>query len=327
MRPPAILWIVQYWTAISRSQSNIQKKERNSRRVMNLKGLWLLARDAFFQFIDDNPFQMGAALAYYTLFSLAPLLLIAIAVAGSLFGREASQNQIIGAIQDLVGFQSARAIQAMIESAAQRPDSGFFATAAGMLILLIGAGGVVGQLQDSLNKIWRVAPKTGRGIMGFLQDRLVSYSMVLGVGFLLVVSLVVSAVLTAVAGIVGGFLLIDAATAHILDLFVSFAFITLLFAVIYKFVPDVRIAWRDVWMGAASTSLLFSGGKFLIGFYLGHSTVTSIYGAAGSLVTLLLWVYYSSLMFFFGAELTQVYATRYGSKVTAAEIPKPCTGE
>lgn len=138
MRPPTILWIVQYWTAISRSQSNIQKKERNSRRAMNLKGLWLLTRDAFFQCIDDNPFQMGAALAYYTLFSLAPLLLIAIAVAGSLFGREASQNQIIGAIQDLVGFQSARAIQAMIESAAQRPDSGFFATAAGMIILLIG---------------------------------------------------------------------------------------------------------------------------------------------------------------------------------------------
>jgi membrane protein len=286
---------------------------------MNLKGLWTLIKDTFVQWIDDNPFQSAAALAYYTLFSMAPLLLIAIAVAGSVFGREASQNQIIGVIEDLVGVQSARAIQAIIESAGQRPDSGFFATAVGMIFLLLGAGGVVGQLQDSLNTIWRVVPKTGRGIMGFFQDRLVSYTMVLSVGFLLLVSLVVSAVLTAVSGIVGGFLPIDAATAHILDLVVSFAFITLLFAVIYKFVPDVRIAWRDVWIGAATTSLLFAVGKFLIGFYLGHSTVASIYGAAGSLVTLLLWVYYSSLMFFFGAELTQVYATRYGSKVASAE--------
>ena len=293
--------------------------EQNFRREMNLKGLWMLVKDTFVQWSDDNPFQSAAALAYYTLFSMAPLLLIAIAVAGLVFGREASQNQIIGVIEDLVGVQSARAIQAIIESAGQRPDSGFFASAIGMIFLLLGAGGVVGQLQDSLNTIWRVVPKTGRGIMGFLQDRLVSYSMVLSVGFLLLVSLVISAVLTAVSGIVGGFLPIDAATAHILDLVVSFAFITLLFAVIYKFVPDVRIAWRDVWIGAATTSLLFSVGKFLIGFYLGHSTVTSIYGAAGSLVTLLLWVYYSSLMFFFGAELTQVYATRYGSKVTFAE--------
>ena len=292
---------------------------RSAGKAMTLKGLWLLTRDAFFQWIDDNPFQMGAALAYYTLFSIAPLLLIAIGVAGSVFGREASQVQIIDAIQDIVGFHSARAILAMIESAAQRPDSGFFASAAGMILLLLGAAGVIGQLQDSLNAIWRVASKTGRGVMGFVQDRLVSYSMVLGVGFLLVVSLVVSAVLTAVSGIVDGFLPIDAVTAHILGLIVSVVFIAMLFAVIYKFVPDVRIAWSDVWIGAATASLLFSAGKFFIGFYLGHSMVTSIYGAAGSLVTLLLWVYYSSLMFFFGAELTQVYATRYGSKVSAAE--------
>jgi membrane protein len=288
-------------------------------RKVNLNGLWMLLRDTFVQWSEDRPFQLAAALAYYTLFSMAPLLLIAIAVAGLVFGREASQNQIIGVIEDLVGVQSARAIQAIIESAGQRPDSGFFASAIGLMFLLLGAGGVVGQLQDSLNTVWRVVPKTGRGILGFLQDRLVSYSMVLSVGFLLLVSLVISAVLTAVSGIVGGFLPINAATAHILDLVVSFAFITLLFAVIYKFVPDVRIVWRDVWIGAATTSLLFSVGKSLIGFYLGHSTVTSIYGAAGSLVTLLLWVYYSSLMFFFGAELTQVYATRYGSKVSSAE--------
>jgi membrane protein len=292
---------------------------RSAGKAMTLKGLWLLVRDAFFQWIDDNPFQMGAALAYYTLFSIAPLLLIAIAVAGSVFGRDVSQVQIIGAIQDIVGLHSARAILALIENAGQTPDSGFFATVAGMILLLLGAAGVIGQLQDSLNAIWRVASKTGRGIMGFVQDRLVSYSLVLGVGFLLVVSLVVSALLTAISGILSGFLPIDVATAHIFGIVVAFLFIALLFAVIYKFVPDVRIAWRDVWIGAATASLLFSVGKFFIGFYLGHSMVTSIYGAAGSLVTLLLWVYYSSLMFFFGAELTQVYATRYGSRVSAAE--------
>ena len=292
---------------------------RSAGKAMTLKGFGLLTRDAFFQWFEDNPFQMGAALAYYTLFSIAPLLLIAIAVAGSVFGREASQVQIIGAIQDIVGFHSARAILAMIENAGQRPDAGFFATAAGMILLLLGAAAVIGQLQDSLNAIWRVASKTGRGLMGFVQDRLISYSMVLGVGFLLIVSLVVSALLTAVSGIVNGFLPIHAATGYILDLTISFAFITLLFALIYKFVPDVRIAWKDVWIGAAAAALLFSVGKFLIGFYLGHSMVTSVYGAAGSLVTLLLWVYYSSLMFFFGAELTQVYATRYGSKATPGE--------
>ena len=290
-----------------------------SRSRMNLTGLWILIKDTFAQWSEDNPFQLAAALAYYTLFSLAPLLLIAIAVAGLVFGREASQSQVIGVTEDLLGVQSARAIQAMIESAGQKPDSGLFATAAGMILLLLGAGGVVGQLQDSLNAIWRVAPKTGRGIRGFLYDRLLSFSMVLSVGFLLLVSLVISAVLTAVTGIVGGFLPIDAATGHILDLVVSVAFITLLFAAIYKFVPDVRIAWRDVWIGAGITSLMFSVGKFLIGFYLGYSSVTSVYGAAGSLVTLLLWVYYSSLMFFFGAELTQVYATRYGSKAVSSK--------
>jgi membrane protein len=210
----------------------------------------------------------------------------------------------------------------MIEGASQRPDAGLFATVSGMVLLLLGAAAVIGQLQDSLNAIWRVASKTGRGLMGFVRDRLISYSMVLGVGFLLIVSLAASALLTAVSTMVGGYLPIDAGTAHILDLAISFAFITLLFAVIYKFVPDVRIAWSDVWIGAAAAALLFSVGKFLIGFYLGHSMVTSVYGAAGSLVTLLLWVYYSSLMFFFGAELTQIYATRYGSKA-AVENANP----
>jgi membrane protein len=302
-------------------------RNRAGGKALSLKGMWLLVRDAFYQWFDDNPFQMGAALAYYTLFSMAPLLLIAIAVAGLVFGREASQNQIIGVIEGVVGFQSARAIQSIVESAGQRPDSGFLATVAGLILLLLGAGGVVGQLQDSLNTIWRVVPRSGRGIAGFFQDRLVTYSMVLGVGFLLLVSLVISAAVTAVSGIVGSFLPIDAAAAHTLYLVVSFAFITVLFAMIYKFVPDVRIAWGDVWIGAATASVLFLAGKVLIGLYLGYSTVASIYGAAASLVTLLLWVYYSSVMFFFGAELTQVYAHRHGSRVAASEISQDARSE
>ncbi len=292
---------------------------RPAGKALTLRGMWLLTRDAFLQWFDDNPFQMGAALAYYTLFSIAPLLLIAIGAAGSLFGREAAQSQLIDAIEGLVGFHTARAILEIIESAGQRPDAGFFATAAGMVLLLLGAAAVIGQLQDSLNAIWRVASKTGRGLRGFVQDRLVTYLMVLGVGFSLIVSLAASALLTAVSTMMGGYLPIHVATAYILDLTISFTFITLLFAVIYKFVPDVRVAWRDVWIGAAAASLLFSVGKFLIGFYLSHSMATSVYGAAGSLVTLLLWVYYSSLMFFFGAELTQIYAARHGSKATAVE--------
>jgi len=286
---------------------------------VNPRIVWTLLKKTFTQWSEDKPFQLGAALAYYTLFSLTPLLLVAIAVAGLAFGREAAQNQILDAIGDIVGIQSARAIQAMIESAGEKPNSGWFATFLGMTLLLIGAGGVVGQLQDSLNTIWGVVPKGGRGLWGFIKDRFASFSMVLGVGFLLLVSLVVSAGLAAVTQLMGGWLPRFAALVYFLDLAVSFAFITFLFALIYKFIPDVRITWKDVWIGAAMTSFLFSIGKLLIGFYLGHSTVTSIHGAAGSLVTLLLWVYYSSLIFFFGAEFTQVYASEFGSGVIPTE--------
>jgi membrane protein len=281
--------------------------------------LWHLVKMAFTQWSEDKPFQLAAALAYYTLFSLAPLLLIAIAVAGLVFSREAAQNQILAGLGDIVGLDAARAIQSMVENAGQKQNSGVVATTVGSALLLFGAGGVVGQLQDALNTIWGVEPKSGRGIWGFIKDRFVSFSMVLGVGFLLLVSLIVSAVLTAVTRMIGGWLPEAATLAYILDLVVSFGFTTLLFALIYKYMPDVRIAWRDVWVGAAMTSFLFSVGKILIGLYLGRSTVTSIYGAAGSLVTLMLWVYYSSLIFFFGAECTQVFARQFGSGVVPAE--------
>jgi membrane protein len=285
---------------------------------MKQKSAWNFLKTIFTKWLDDDPFQAAAALSYYTLLSLAPLFVISIAVAGFVFGREAAHNQIVETIQGLIGRQSAEAVQAMIQAASNKPETGLASTLLGGIFLLFGAGGVVGQLQTSLNAIWRVRPKPGTGLHDFIRKRFISFAMVLGVGFLLLVSLAVSAFISGLTQFVGS-LLEDALIAHSLDIVISFALVTLLFAMIYKFLPDVEIHWKDVWIGAALTSILFTTGKFLIGFYLGSSGVTSVYGAAGSLITVLLWVYYSALIFFLGAEFTQVYASQYGSGV----IPAP----
>lgn len=204
-----------------------------------------------------------------------------------------------------------------------QPKTGMLSTVIGVVTLIFGAGGVVGQLQTSLNTIWGVTPKAGQGVWGFVRQRFISFAMVLSIGFLLLVSLVISAIVTSLTRFMGNFLGGAEILAHGLDLLVSFILVTALFAMIYKFLPDVRIQWRDVWIGAALTSVLFTVGKFLIGLYLGHSGVSSAYGAAGSLITVLLWVYYSSLIFFLGAEFTQVYASQYGSGVTPTENAEP----
>jgi membrane protein len=279
---------------------------------------WNFLKTIFTKWFDDNPFQLAAALSYYTLLSLAPLLVISIALAGFVFGREAAHNQIVGTIQGLIGHPSAEAVQAMIQAASNRPETGLVSTLLGGMFLLFGAGGVVGQLQTSLNAIWRVRTKPGTGLRDFIHKRFISFAMVLGVGFLLLVSLAVSAFITGLTRFVGSLHESLALMSHLLDVAISFALVTLLFAMIYKFLPDVEIHWKDVWIGAALTSILFDTGKFLIGFYLGNSGVTSVYGAAGSLITVLLWVYYSALIFFLGAEFTQVYASQYGSGVVPA---------
>jgi len=286
---------------------------------MKVRLVWRLVKDTVVQWTEDQPFQLAAALSYYTLFSLAPLLIVVIAVAGLAFGHDAAQTRIAETLQGLVGSNSAQAIQSIVQNASRRPETGLLSGVVGIAVLLIGAGGVVGQLQTSLNTMWGVAPKPGQGIWGFLHQRFISFAMVLGIGFLLVVSLAASAVLTAFTQFAGRWLGSNAILVHGLDLIISFAFVTALFAMIYKFLPDVRIEWRDVGVGAALTSLLFTIGKMLIGIYLGTSGVTSAYGAAGSLITVLLWVYYSSLIFFLGAEFTQVYARDYGSGVVPAE--------
>jgi membrane protein len=286
---------------------------------MQRKSIWQFLKTTINEWSEAEPFQLAAALSYYTLFSLAPLLLIAIGVAGFVFGREAAQNQIVETLQGMIGQDSAKTVQEMIQASNEKPKTGMISTIIGFGALLFGAGGVVGQLQTSLNKMWEVTPKPGQGIWGFLRQRFFSFAMVLAIGFLLLVSLVVTAVLSSFTGMLRSLLGDATLIAHVVDILVSFGFVTLLFALIYKYVPDVEIEWRDVWVGAALTAILFTVGKYIIGLYIGTSGVSSTFGAAGSLITILVWVYYSSLIFFLGAEFTRVYATQYGSGVAPAE--------
>lgn len=293
---------------------------------MNLKVVWGLLKQTYSDWSEDKAPRLGAALAYYTIFSLSPLLVVAIAIAGLVFGQEAAQGQIVGQIRGLVGDEGAQAIQDMIRNAS-RPGAGIVATVIGAVTLLLGAAGVFGQLKDSLNTIWEVEPKPGRGVPGFIKERFFSFTLVLGTGFLLLVSLVISAALSAVGEYMAGLLPGGEAVWQVVNLAVSFLVITLLFALLFKYLPDVKIAWGDVWIGAAATALLFTLGRSLLGLYLGRGTIGSAYGAAGSLVIVLLWVYYSAQILFFGAEFTQVYANRYGSRVVPEAGAVPLTEE
>ncbi len=283
-----------------------------------MKRYFTLFKQAFTEFGDDKAQRLGAALAYYTIFSLAPLLLIAIAIAGMVFGREAAQGQIFGQLRGVFGPQAAAGVQEIVKSAA-KPKSGTIATVVGIVTLLFGAAGVFGQLKDALNTIWNVEPKKTSGIMTMLKDRFLSFAMVPGTGFLLLVSLVIDSGVAAAGHFVGSRLPGGEALWQGVQLVVSLGVVTLLFALIFRFLPDVHPAWRDVWFGAAFTAVLFVVGKFALGLYLGKSAVGSSYGAAGSLVVLLLWVYYSAQILFFGAEFTQVYARTHGSMAKAKE--------
>jgi membrane protein len=275
------------------------------------------------EWMEDDAPTLGAALAYYTVFSLAPLMTIAIAMAGLFFGKEAAQGQIFDELRVLFGEEGGKAVEEVVQSANAQPAAGVVATIISVIILLFGASGVFGQLQASLNTIWGVKPKPGRGVLGIIRDRLLSFGFTLVVGFLLLVSLLLTAGIALVADWVGGLMPGSEAVAQILNVVFSLVMITLLFATIYKFLPDAKIAWRDVWIGAFLTALLFTIGKFALGIYLGKSGVASSYGAAGSLIVLLLWVYYSSQILFFGAEFTQVYANRFGSRVAPADNAVP----
>lgn len=277
-----------------------------------------LLKDTIREWREDGAARLAAALAYYTTFSLAPLLVLIIAIAGLVGGREAAQTQTMAQVEDLLGFEGREFVQGMIESAS-RPATGLLATVVGAVTLLFGALGVFGELQNSLNTIWEVKPKPARGFLDgikrFIVKRLLSFTMVLGIGFLLLASLVISAALSALGEYIGTRWPLADFWLELINFTISFAVITLLFAMIFKFLPEIKIAWKDVWLGAAVTSALFTLGKFLIGLYLGRSEVGNTFGAAGSLAILLIWIYYSAQILFFGAEFTQVYANRYGSKI------------
>jgi membrane protein len=274
--------------------------------------LWSLLGDTCVAWYEDRAPRLGAALAYYTVFALAPGLILIIAMAGLLLGKEAAQGQIISQVQDLAGEAGAQAVRAAIESA-RNAEGSLLASSLGAVTLLFGLWGVFGELQDALNTIWGVTTRPGRGVVDIIRERFWSFTMVVGIGFLLLVSLAVSAWLAAVGMFFSGLLPLPTAMMETTNALLSFVVITFMFAVIYKLLPDVKIAWRNVWTGAAVTAVLFTIGKTLIGLYLGRSTVASVYGAAGSLIVILLWVYYSAQIVFFGAEFTKVYARRFAA--------------
>ena len=281
----------------------------------NLANLFKLAYQGW---TADNASRLAAALAYYTIFSIAPLLVIVIAITGLIWDAGAVRTQILSQVRSLVGAEGAEFVAGLMASTGS-PGQGILALVIGILTLLFGALGVFNELHNSLNIIWNVRVEKPKGLLQSIKkvilDRLLSFTMILGIGFLLLVSLVVTAGLSATQETLGDAFPIPEFILQILNLVISLGVITVLFALIFKFLPDVRLAWRDVWMGAFVTSLLFSLGKTLIGLYLGNSAVGSTFGAAGSLVLLLLWIYYSAQILFFGAEFTQVYANRYGSKM------------
>jgi len=282
---------------------------------LDARGFWELAKATWAEFNEDKVPRLGAALAYYTIFSLAPLLIIVIAVAGLVFGQAAAQEALLGQLRGLIGSQGADMILTMIDST-RRPAAGLFATVFGLGTLVLAAIGAFNQLHDALDTIWEVKPNPHLRLVDKIRARLLSFSMVLVVGFLLMVSLAVSAGLSATGAFVSAQLPFAAQwLVGVLNFAISFAVITLLFALMFKFLPDAKIAWSDVWIGAAITALLFTVGKSLIGLYLGQSTKGAAYGAAGALVILLIWIYYSAQIFLLGAEFTQVYAGRYGKQV------------
>lgn len=272
--------------------------------------------------IDDGAASMGAALAYYTLFSLAPLVLIVISVAGFVFGVDAARGEIFDQLRGLMGAPGAAVIQELIESVS-RPAGGLVATAVGLALMLVGATTVFAELQSALDRIWRAPPRRQMGLWRLLRARVLSFGLILGLGFLLIVSLVVSAALAAVQRWWSAWFSGWEIALQLINILSSLGLMTLMFAMIYKIMPRVKVAWSDVWVGAAVTAGLITIGRVLIGLYLGTGMVTSGFGAAGSLVAVLVWVYYSAQIFLLGAEFTWVYAHELGSRRGQAAGPQP----
>ncbi|MVT42732.1 YihY family inner membrane protein [Chitinophaga oryziterrae] len=283
-----------------------------------IKGYWQVLKQTGSDFIDDKVLKLSAALSYYTIFSIAPMLIVIITLCQVFLGREAIEGSVYGQINHLVGNEAALQIQQMIKNATLSGDS-TWATIVGVITLVFGATGVFGEIQDSINFIWQLKAKPKNGLLKILINRLLSFSMVISLGFILLVSLALNGLIE-LFGKQLIYLLpqitdVSMAFIYVVNLALTFTIITLLFAIIFKVLPDARVKWKHVIVGAVTTAVLFMIGKFAIGFYLGASKVGSAYGAAGSIVIILLWVYYSAIILYFGAEFTQVYAEYHGARI------------
>jgi len=288
------------------------------------RSIWELAREAAEGWLDHQASRTGAALAFYTVFSLAPVLTLSIAMAGFFFGEAAARGEIVGQIAELIGPEGARAVQAVLHNA-NRTGGGFIATIASVVTLFFGASTALAELKSGLDQTWNVPLERRQGFWYFVRTRLLTVGLILALGFLLLVSLVISAALAALGRMWRGEVLLDAVLAWINFLF-AFVLVAALFATIYKVLPSVRIAWRDVAIGSLVTAFLFTAGKFAIGVYIGNSGVASPYGAAGSIVLLLVWVYYSAQILLFGAEFTRVFTYRFGSRaLDSVGLLRPAT--
>jgi len=276
-----------------------------------LKVFWLVLRDSAMGWLDHQAARTGAALAFYTVFSLAPVLTLSIAMAGFFFGEAAARGEVVDQIGDLIGPEGAHAVQTVLQNA-DRPGAGFVATVVSLVTLILGATTALAELKSGLDQIWNVPLERRQGLWYVIRTRLLSVGLILALGFLMLVSLVISAALAALARVWRGEQLLDVLLAWI-NFLLAFVLVAALFATIYKVLPSVRIAWRDVAIGSLVTAFLFSAGKFAIGVYIGNSGIASTYGAAGSVILVLLWVYYSAQILLFGAEFTRAYAYRLGS--------------
>lgn len=284
-------------------------------KKLTWKGVWSLLKDAFTGFVDDKVIKLSGALAYFTVFSIGPMLIVMIFFADIFYGRDAIEGTVFSQIKDLVGVSAAAQIQETIKSASLS-GKGAVPGIIGVITLLIGATTVFAEIQDSINTIWGLKPKPKKGWLKMLVDRLLSFSIVVSLGFLLLVSLVITGLVEAFSNrLLQMFPEIALIIIYVLNLLITFGVVTLLFAIIFKALPDAKIKWRDVMTGAMVTAVLFMIGKFGITFYIGSSNVSSAYGTAGSLVIILLWIYYSSLILYFGAEFTKAYATTYGGLI------------
>lgn len=268
--------------------------------------------ETFDQFIDDKGFKMAAALSYYAAFSLGPLLMIVISIAGIFFGEEAARGEISKQITYLIGADGAEMIQTIIKGASNKV-TGILTGIVSLIFLILGSVGVFLELQESLNIVWGIEARPGRGVWGFIKNRLVSFSMVVATGFLLMISLVINSLIYLFYNFLGDYFNTILPASEAINLVTSFVVITLLFAMIFKYLPDAIISWRYVWFGAVITSVFYSIGKFFIGLYLGNSSYSSTYGAAASIVILFLWIYYSGIILFLGAEFTQIFHKKFSS--------------